>query len=183
MGFIERISQEENIRAEQKAAKLNEQEQRLQQEADNKERSKQRSQEAFSFRKESGVFSMIERLSIILWRRTVMNKFNYTGVHASPPDSLKQKDPDSVFDTLYWDETVRSTSGYIHRSAKCIAVETCPDGVIVFHGGWFGSTIILPTNWRIENKEQLFDRALDKAFNHPRIQRSLERDLSSFGGH
>lgn len=81
---------------------------------------------------------------------------------------FSQRHPDSVFDTVHWDT---ADLGHSLHSEKYIAVETCPDGTIVFYAGWIGSTTIGLEKWRTGNKEQLFEKALEKAYKHPGINK------------
>lgn len=88
-----------------------------------------------------------------------------------------QRDPDSVFDTVHWDtESLGSSKARVrgsdsHYSEKYTAVETCPDGTIVFHASWLGSTTIKATEWRTKDKKQLFDKALEKAYKNPGVNK------------
>lgn len=90
---------------------------------------------------------------------------------------FRQRDPDSAFGVVHWDtEDLGSSRAKVmgsdtHHSEKYIAVETCPDGTIVFHAGWFGGTTIRLAEWRAEDKGQLFGKALEKAYKHPGINR------------
>lgn len=94
---------------------------------------------------------------------------------------ISKKDPDSVFDTVQWDYKNHGSSkdkvwgsSYTHHSSKLIAVESCPDGTIVFHyNGLFGATntTIKLTRWRNKNKEEIFDKVLEKAYKNPLYQR------------
>ncbi len=155
-----------------------------------RERHAQREQQAENFRKESEVGDAVERLGFFL-ESTQVARFNFysqstefvrRGFSRGPKSvvslPISRRDPDSVFDTVEWDHksdhsSYRKGGGYYsHDSNKYIAVESCPDGRIVFHAGWFGSTTLQLTKWRTQDKEQILDKALDKAFNHPGVNKS-----------
>ncbi len=99
--------------------------------------------------------------------------------------NLAPKDPDSVFDSVEWDSKLIDSAewdrrhtyidthlrdkgrNYSHYSEKFIAVETYPDGTIIFHAGWFGTTTIQVEKWRGNDRTSIFDKALEKAYRNP----------------
>ncbi len=181
MGFIERLRQEkadedarnalieQGLKAQKEAYERSELE-KWKVDRDNRER---RRLMAVDFRKESGVSPLMDGLAdffgkqfTIPYSRTEIdpdgqtyqvNYFESRGRRVSEKEFKYKtpKDPDSVFDTVCWD-----TRNYI-------AVESCPDGTIVFHGGWLGSTTIPVIEWRIPEKDQVFDKALERAYHNP----------------
>lgn len=193
MGFIERLEQEEAIKAQQKSAQQETRERdRLQREANERERRAQRKQLAEKFREESKVGEVVEALGRFLAKPTIAyltggyrdgsweekTEHKGRGSSSGPVSEIdlpvSRKDPDSVFDVARWDEVylngktvVRFLSEANHRSEAYLAAESCPDGTIVFHGNCLGSTMIRATEWRSKEKEQIFDKALEKAFRHP----------------
>lgn len=212
MRFIERLKQEDAARvqreqqleAQQEAAKMA----RIQKEADERERRAKRRQLAERFREESGVGNAVAKLGEYLSTPTIpITRSSFSdGIHDSWTDyigrgsssantyagdlPIRQRDPDSTFDTATWDAKdlrrwKKGTGGsYEYFTEKYIAVETCPDGTIVFHASWSGSTTIETAKWRTGNKEQLFDKALEKAYNNPGDHQYTvwhEQQLTGFG--
>lgn len=173
MGFIERLEQEELTQRQQlKDRREAREREQLQREVDEKAHHAQRKQQAEKFWEESGVGVVVAKLDEFIAR------FKRRGSREKPTSvgdlPVSQRDPDSVLDIALWDGVYTSGSSEVrvlvnatHYSEKYIAVESCPDGTIVFHGNWRGSTTIRETEWRSEDKEQIFDRALEKAFKHP----------------
>lgn len=100
--------------------------------------------------------------------------------------NLRQRDPDSVLDTVHWDIVSKGQQS-VHNSYttedsyKYITAESCPDGTFVFHGDFWGSTTKRVTEWRTTDKEQIIAAALAKAFEHPRIHRYKVRHYVSQG--
>lgn len=173
MGFIEELRQKEVAEALRKqhlvAQQQAQEKERFQREVAEQERRAQRRQQAEKFRGESGISEVVVELGKFLETQKRGHSYGLSYDNSYEPIL---KDPDSLIDTASWDEVYRGTSqiGYTYYrnySRKCIAVETCPDGNIVFHGGLFGSTTIRVTEWRSNEKEQLFDKALKKAYKHP----------------
>lgn len=212
MTFIERLRQEQAAKAlsEQrlKTQQEDREKERLQKEAVERERRAQRKQLAENFRKESEVGDAVAELGRFLATPTIPvgRQSFYDGIHSgytelvgrgssSGPTSvgdlpISQRDPDSVFDTVGWDYESHGFSkdkvmgSNSHHSKKYIAVESCPDGTIVFHGSWLGSTTIRVTDWRTNDRKQVFDKALEKAYKHPGIHRYSEWHqpvISGFG--
>lgn len=199
MGFIERLRQEQGasaLREQQLKAQQEAQErERLQRQAAENERRAKRKEQAERFREESKVGNVVTELSNFLATPTipVIRVSTYDGMYSeytefigrgssSGPTSagslpVSQKDQDSVFDIVQWDAELNGHSkskvlgSYSHYSTKYIAVESCPDGVIYLHGGWGGSTTIRATQWRTSDKEQIFDKALERAYKNPGIHR------------
>ncbi len=199
MGFIERLRQEQTAKllTEQQLKALQEvsEAEKLQREAVEKERRALRRQQAERFREESRVSDEVAKLGEFLAAPTipVIRRGNitdggdgpeyteYVGRGSYQPLSRadfpnSQKDPDSVFDTVRWDNKhagythpKHGGSSYSNYSEKCIAVESCPDGTIVFHGGFWASTTIRASEWRTKDKEQIFDKALEKAYKNPGV--------------
>lgn len=175
MGFIERLRQElalEAQRVEQKAAQEKADQEakekaRLQAEVAERERRAPRRQQAAGFQAQSGVGAMVAELRAFL----------AIPARGGASEDLVWIDPDSVFEWAQWDIKHCGNSGVKsgwneHFSEKYIAVETCPNGTIVFHGGWRSSTTIPLTKWRDnKNRELIFDKALEKAFKNPKIHR------------
>lgn len=171
MRFIERLKEEEKqIKARQKA----EEEEGLRRRVAEEERSKQRTKQAERFREESRVGLLVTELGKILKtsgrlsRESRRQGGSKTDLGLAT-DLINQRDPDSVFDLVAWDK--KEGGRYNGYAENYIVVESCPDGSIVFHGGWykssFESTTIQPTEWRTQNKEQIFNEALEKAFKNP----------------
>ena len=197
MGFIERLEQEEITKTQQlRVGQEAWERDRLQKEAIERGRRAVRKEQAEKFREESRVGVAVARLGEFLTRPTIpyqtyethdgfqdlVTKYRGRGFSKGPITSagdlpVHQNDPDSVFDTAVWDAAY--TKGFIFPtqtnklyeansySEKYIAVESCPDGAIVFHAGWLGSTTIRMQEWRTRDKEQLFDKALERAFKNP----------------
>lgn len=191
MGFIESLRQQKEVEAratQQKAhelamAKQAEEAARQQREAQEEKFHNQRKQQAERFREESGVGAMVYELAKFmapptppsfgpLDGRTVGYRSGSAGAEIYHNGFLQDRrpaDPDSVFDTISWDKKSHYKKDY--ESEKFISVETCPDGKIIFHAGWFGSTTIPLEKWRSNNRESIFDSALEKAYNHPGTNR------------
>lgn len=82
-----------------------------------------------------------------------------------------QKDPNSIANVVHWDYMKPKGYGTIKCLYKYLVVETNPDGVILFHGGFLGSTALQLFQWRTEYKEQIFDKALERAFKRPKLHK------------
>lgn len=195
MGFVEGLKHQLAAEVLRKQQLITQQEakerERLQRQAVEQERRAQRRQQAEDFRKESSVGAVVAELGGFLATPTIPITVRTTvsdGGNAYEEGStgrgfssvglgrinLVPKDPDSVFDSAEWD------SKYIgfthlkygggndsHYSEKFIAVETCPDGRIIFHAGWLGSTTIRVGEWRGNDRKDIFDKALEKAYRNP----------------
>lgn len=171
MGFIERLRQEEIAKYQQINVQQEAQERdRLQREANECERRAQRKQQAEKIREESKVGEAVQALGEFLGCRG-----SSSGPVSETDLPISRIDPDSVLDLARWDKDYlngRTSVLYLSEATDCsetyIAAESCPDGTIVFHGNWLGSTTIRAKKWRSTEKEQIFDKALEKAFRHPR---------------
>lgn len=199
MGFVERLRQEatadlerqEQLRDQRQAQEIVDAERK----AAKKKVSDQRTLNAQRFREESGVYKVVKKLGEFLAIPTIpisvplggegelstlIGRGGYNQFMPGENYPVSLKDPDSILDTVSWDNTHCGTSRqgsvyYNNTSEKHIIVETCPDGTIVFHGCWFGSTTIRASKWQNKApkvREQIFDKALEKAFNHPIICKS-----------
>lgn len=197
------LREQQRLRAQLEA----EEKERLQRETAEKERRAQRRQQAERFREESGVGIAVAKLCEVLATPTIpivhagtasdwgqgpeyteyVGRGNSSGPTSAGNLPISQKDSDSVFDIVLWDATshnyaeAKRHGGFSHHSEKYIAVESCPDGTIVFHGGWFVSTTIRITEWRTNAKEQIFDKALEKAYTHPGVHGYSVRHVKSGG--
>lgn len=98
------------------------------------------------------------------------------------PSSISLSDKESVFDIVMWDfknvvgqrECRDGTfdGAFSEAEQRFLAVETRPDGNIAFHAGWLGTGSIKESQWRGSNKKNdIFDKALEKAFKHPGTHR------------
>lgn len=170
MRFIERLKQQNEAAAQigrEQTAELQrkreaEETARQQKEAQEREFHAQQRHQAEAFREESGFTTTVNEL-----------KKELPGVKYIHGDTFRQSDSDSVVDDVEWDQTkVGEGENKMGRwdklEGKHIAIETCPDGTFVFHGGWGGGSAVSLERWR-ENKEVL-EIALEKAYKHPRIE-------------
>lgn len=180
MGFIERLRQEdavkalkaEQLKALQKAREESLEREKRSRETTERERHAKRREQAENFRKESGTSLVIDKLAEYL-------RSTESSIRRGEEVSYSPKDPDSVDDKIKWGFEYHSYSrtydGYHNFEArswcdrKSIVVETCPDGTIVFHAGRGAASTIKLKEWRSPKKEQLFERALEKAFRNPGI--------------
>lgn len=211
MGFVEKLKQD-LVLAAQRAVQQAAQEQaarearekaRLQAEAIEQKRIAQGRQLANGFRLESGVGAAVAKLGEFLATPTipVTGSDSCDGLscswtkligRGSSNGSIYNGGSDCVFDEVSWDRTeLTSTKGGTilgwdeYFSIKRIRVQTCPDGTIRFHAGWGGSSTIRLEQWRCSKREEILDRALEKAFKNPLVDRESVRHgpvgLSGFG--
>jgi len=195
MGFVEGLRHQlaaESLRKQQLITQREVKErEKLQREAIEQERRAQRRQQAEDFRKESTVDAVVAELGEFLATPTVPTTIRttisdggdgyedgFTGRGSSSVGlgrvNLAPKDPDSVFDSAEWDSKYTGSTHLkyeggndSHYSENSIAVETCPDGTIIFHAGWFGSTTIQVEKWRGNDRKNIFDKALERAYRNP----------------
>lgn len=182
MNFIERLRQELVVEKQKEAQKTAQQEAiekaRFQKETDERERRVKRKEQSEKFREESGVSQVVDKLAnffssqirevIYIATDSDHHTYEYTRQERRGGRVRENEfayipcpgDSDSIYDVVHWD------------GKKYIDVESCPDGTIVFHGDRKGSTTIRTTEWRNKEKEQLFDKALEKAYNSPKIRLS-----------
>lgn len=165
---------------------------RLQGEAVERARHEQRRRQALEFREKSRVGITVTELGRFLAIPTIpVRRISYedgkeigfseehigrgssSGLLYTTELPILRKDPDSIFDIARWDKVKTGTLSdgkggfYTHYPEKYIVVETCPDGTIVFHAGSRSSTTIPVVELRTNDKEQILDEALKKAFNDP----------------
>ena len=71
---------------------------------------------------------------------------------------------------LSWDSDRRRNGD---RTQNCMAIEACPSGEIYFHGGLFGSSVIIKDQWQ-KDKDRV-ENALEKAYNRPKQIQKIYR--------
>lgn len=178
MGLIERLRKEneekERLRraAEEHARREAEhvamlKEQSRQHEEEERRQHMERNLRAKRFQEESGITFMVAEMKRLMEGR---------GWAGDYPD-YRLKDIDSVGCFVGWDwHSNYSQRVYginyafpqvVSGSGKYFVIETCPDGTIVFHAGWFGSSTIPLKKW--QNDKGILEVALERAYNCPKI--------------
>lgn len=61
---------------------------------------------------------------------------------------------------------------------KVVSIETTPDGTITIQGGLLGSTTLSKSQWSGSNGREVLEKALEKAYNHPRSVKEKKHDYS-----
>lgn len=182
MGFIERLREEKKAREDTVAREALERDlrQKLRQEAikkahdqlrqqeeEEKRRHEERNLHARQFQRESGIIPLAEETERLL---------GGGGEWEGSPD-YQLRDGDSAVFLVEWGwhyNYSRKLDGnhYIYPqkvsgSGKYFAIETCPDGTIVFHASRFGSSSVSQEKWR--NNKELLEVALERAYDNHRI--------------
>lgn len=206
MGFIEdlrQIKEAEVLASRQQArvkeiARQAEEAAQLQRKAQEDNFREQLRKQAKAYYDESSVSDLFYRLSDVLhgevcFERGTMYSTPFCELVNLP---VSREDPDSIIPKfLRWDvadmgETM--VGGCRRFIGKCIVIETCPDGTIIFHGnntapiselrlgpvvlrkanpGAQGFTKLPLTVWR--NNLGILEDSLEKAYNHPRSYEHL----------
>lgn len=181
MGFIENLIQQgiavvhraQQVRNQQAAAA----ESKRQSDAREREFHAQRQQQAVTFHQESKVDTMVADFRKLLQERVLLNGSG-TEEYWQPPVLTRrpyipfpQKDPDSIVDEVGWNIEVRvgvlpgNEGLYDEFSEKYLAVETCPDGTIVF---WSGQETSL--GYTSQSKPRTFVRQVIELFTIHRVE-------------
>lgn len=193
MGFIERLRQQKETTAQVsslQAAELQrkreaEETERQQRTAQEKEYHQQRRLQAETFRQENGVGILVAELGRFLVEEIFKGVSKGPDYEIKPPPrlawdpvieitypSIPPTDPDSTVDIAIWDMKYlghhsKGDKGWEEAEQKFLAVETKPDGNVVFHAR---KSVTKPEReWRI-NKD-ILDKALEEAFYNPRIHK------------
>lgn len=167
MGFIERLQAEKEAKERQASIERARMEERREaavvvspvQRGSLAEMRMERWDQARRFQKESGISSLMNTVAGLIY-----------GVHDTPDLKYEKrfrdcvKDSESAVDRLTWDHKM---AGKINIR-KLVWIETSPDGIIIFHGGIFGSSSISRSKWIID-KTTITD-ALEKAHRHPILE-------------
>lgn len=150
----QRILREHRERAERE---------QVQQRLAEEQRHKERKDQAMRFDEESGLPDLISRFLSIVGNVSFERKgdSNPTGKGLF---SLLPRDRDSVWRIISWNYRYGNNN---YNWEDYFAVETCPDGTIYFHYGFFpGFKGIRENKWRTH--KGILEDALDKAYHHPK---------------
>lgn len=168
MGFLERLREEKEVKDAAACEALERErlvqerrkethDQRRQQEEEEKRRHEESNLHAKQFQEESGIIPLAKEMERLLG--------GGRGWKGGNPD-YRLRDGDSVAFSVTWGWHFNS-SREVSGSGKYFAIETCPDGAIVFHASWLGSSSVSQEKWR--NNKKLLEVALERAYNRPRI--------------
>lgn len=189
MGFIERLTQEREakerlIAAEREASSRGEVARRnagARQKKDEEIWSKQQLSQAINYHKESGMPNLFNKLAIAIGGHVWSNVNKEPKLHGGETLPYESGDHfESKLDACLGDRISKTQDAYnsvvceflwvgnqdyLYREVKRFRIETYPDGTINFHGGWFGSSIVVKEQWKRDSG--ILEAALEKVYRHP----------------